>query len=83
MIHITSLMNHTAANNFTLGMKIRARKIVVRTNIPATYIPVPMLMYVLRENVTRANTTSTMLDMYMIVATYVESRNPWTFTFLV
>ena len=40
-----------------------AKKIVVRMNIPATNIPVPMLMYILRENVTRASTTITILEM--------------------
>ena len=47
----------------TLGMKISARKVVVRMNIPATNIPAPMLMYVLRENVTSASMTRTMLEM--------------------
>ena len=47
----------------TFGRKISAKKIVVRMNIPATNIPVPMFMYVLRENVTRASTTITMLEM--------------------
>jgi hypothetical protein len=47
----------------TFGRKISAKKIVVRMNIPATNIPVPMLMYVLRENVTRASTTITILEM--------------------
>ena len=50
-------------NLATLGMKISAKKIVVSMNIPATNIPVPMLMYDLRENVTSARTTSTILEM--------------------
>ena len=47
----------------TFGRKISAKNIVVRMNIPATNIPVPMLMYVLRENVTSASTTITILEM--------------------
>lgn len=42
---------------------MRPTKIVVRIRIPVTNIPVPMLMYVLRENVTSASTTSTILEM--------------------
>ena len=64
-------------------MKISARKVVVRRNIPLANIPVPKLMYVLRENNTSASMTRIMLEMYMIVAINFESRKPWIFTFLV
>ena len=47
---------------YTLGMKISAKKIVVRMKYPDTNIPVPILMYVLRENVTSASIASTMLE---------------------
>lgn len=47
----------------TLGMNISARKMVVREKIPNTLIPVPMLMNVLRENVTNAKATIMMLEM--------------------
>ena len=47
----------------TFGRKISAKNMVVRTSIPATNIPVPMLMYVLRENDTSASTTITILEM--------------------
>jgi hypothetical protein len=38
------------------------KKTVVRIKYPDTNIPVPMLMYVLSENVTSASTASTILE---------------------
>ena len=42
---------------------MRASMKVVKMRIPATKIPVPILMYVRREKVTNASATSTMLEM--------------------
>ena len=42
---------------------MKARNMVVKTKYPVKNIAVPMLMYVLRENVTKARTTTTMLEM--------------------
>ncbi len=44
-------------------MKMRDKKTVVKIKYPDTNIPVPTLMYVLRENVTSASTANTMLEM--------------------
>ena len=54
---------HEVSRSVTLGMKISDKKIVVRMKYPETIIPEPMLICVLRENVTRATTARTMLDM--------------------
>ena len=47
----------------TFGIKMSDRNTVVRIKYPDTNIPVPMLMCVLKENVTRASTASTILEM--------------------
>lgn len=64
-------------------MNMKHRKVVVRRKYPLMKIPVPILMNVRRANVTSANTTVTILEMYMMIAMNFESRSPVYFTFLV